>query len=79
MDDEVPDEMRECDRLVREAVMKISEHVDAVTILVSKKREDGEAGTWRLVVGSGNYYARYGQIKEWVIVEDASALNQEDE
>lgn len=68
--DKVPDEMVEADRLVNEAVQKISEYVDAVTIFVSKKREDGQSGTWRLVMGSGNWYARYGQIKQWVLVEE---------
>lgn len=70
MSNQVPEEMAEADRLVREAVQKISEHVDAVTVFVTKKRENGNDGTWRMAFGAGNYYARYGQIKQWVIFAD---------
>lgn len=73
-DSDVPDEMKEADRLVREAVERISEHVDAVTIFVTKKREDGRDGTWRLTFGSGNWYTRYGQIKQWVLSEDGLTM-----
>jgi hypothetical protein len=64
---DIPEEMREADRLVTEALGKLAEHVDAVTILISKRREDGCDGTWRMVNGSGNFYARFGHAKEWVL------------
>ena len=66
---DIPDEMVEADRLVREAVLKISEHVDGVQIFVSREKESHD-GTWRLSMGSGNWYARYGQVKQWVLAEE---------
>lgn len=75
---EVPDEMSEADRLIQEAVDKISEHVDSVQIFASKKREDGFQGTWKVVNGRGNYYARYGQIKQWIISEEGFEFGLKD-
>lgn len=73
-DQQVPDEMAEADRLIKEAVQKISGHVDAVRIFATKKREGGQDGTWRLSVGYGNWYAQYGQIRDWInLTEGESA------
>lgn len=65
----VPPEMIEANRLVKEFVAKISEHVDSVTVFVNKRREDGHRGTWRMVDGAGNWYARYGHIIDYVECE----------
>lgn len=67
---DVPEEMKEADRLVREAVSRISEHADAVTVFVTKRMENGKDGTWRMAFGAGNWYTRYGQIKHWCIQEE---------
>lgn len=68
---DIPEEMQEADRLVTDALNKLAEHVDAVTIFVSKRRTDGMDGTWKLSNGRGNFYARYGHVKEWVLAEEA--------
>ena len=66
MPDEVPSDMAETDRLVREFIDRISEHVDSVSVFVNKKRDCGNKGTWHMTNGYGNWYARYGQIMDWV-------------
>lgn len=54
------------------ALAILTEHFEAVTILVT--RFDGESGNtvsaWR---GRGNWHARYGQVREWVVKREAEA------
>lgn len=73
MSDETPEEAEEVelDKMMAEAVTKISEHADSVTIFATKKLEDGKGFTYRAHIGRGDYYARYGAIKAWVIGEDS--------
>lgn len=63
---EIPEDMSEANRLVDEFILKISEHVDSVTVFVNKKRDEGNKGTWHMINGYGNWYARFGQILDWV-------------
>lgn len=74
-----PEEMRAADGIIRQALNRLAEHVDSVTILVTKRREHGHNGTWRMVNGRGNFYARYGHAREWVLQteEDMKAGNNE--
>jgi hypothetical protein len=39
-------------------------HVDSVRVFITK-HENNELGTTRYDYGLGNWYAQYGQIKEW--------------
>lgn len=77
--DAPPPEMTAADRIAQEAVARLSEHCDAVTIFINKRREFGRDGTLRGVFGAGNWYARYGQIKQWVISEEAGAAGVSDD
>lgn len=72
-----PDEMKEVDRLVLQAVNNLAEHVDAVTILVNKRRNDGGEGTWQMVNGRGNWFARFGHAKAWVLQSEADMKEPE--
>lgn len=72
-DQPAPPEMAEADRIAQESVARLSEHCDAVTIFISRRREFGRDGTLRAVFGAGNWYARYGQVKQWIIAEEAEA------
>ena len=67
---QVPEGMEDADRIVREFVARVSEHVDSVQVFINKKRDDGKSGTWKMGFGAGNWYARYGQVREWLIIED---------
>lgn len=70
MNEKEAEETAEPDRLVREALLKLSEHCDSATIFVTKKLDNGNGETWRMVLGAGNYYARYGVIREWLNQEE---------
>ena len=58
MDDE---EMR---RITGDAATRLMEHFDNVQIFVSKKANDGL--TYSCCFGSGNWFARVGQVGEWL-------------
>lgn len=77
--DDTPPDMAEVDRLVTDFVNRVSEHVDAVTVLVSKKREDGHDGTWHLHIGRGNWYTRYGQLVDFMEREKARHYSERGE
>jgi hypothetical protein len=56
---------------VNEALNVLGEHFDSVHVFATR-HESGELnGTIRISRGTGNYFARYGQIKSWVSVEEA--------
>jgi hypothetical protein len=57
---------------------QLSEHFETVQIFVTKlcKKEDG---TINAQYGEGNWFARYGQIRQWVIKEEKSFKNIEEE
>ena len=57
--------------LVTRIATELSEQFDSVRIFVS--RHDGKAGTCRVSIGRGNFYAQYGQIREWLIEQEAIA------
>ena len=48
---------------IEHAKALLSEHFEAVQIFAS--RDEG-GGTMHVETGSGNFYARYGQIREWL-------------
>ena len=53
--------------LVDKAIAMLAEHFDTVQIFITKfDRDTTSAGT----KGSGNFYARRGQIRDWMIRED---------
>ncbi len=65
-----PDEPTAADKVREKAVERaldlLAEHYDAVQIFGSYKEED----TKRYVKGRGNYYARYGMVRQWVLREE---------
>ena len=53
--------------LVEKHTAELSEHFDSVIIFVTRL----EANATRCVVhGEGNYFARYGQVLDWIRRED---------
>lgn len=51
---------------------------DAVMVFASMFEPDGNTSYWAL--GDGNWCARFGQVKEWVVREEGkSARKQEDD
>lgn len=53
--------------LVENALNVLSEHFDSVSIFVNRHEGDG---TEHLSAGRGNFYARIGQVKEWLLQEE---------
>lgn len=52
---------------LKKAIHDLGEHFEAVQIFVSTHQPAEVGGTVHACVGVGNWYARYGQIREWVI------------
>jgi hypothetical protein len=59
----------EIQTLVDDAVAKLREHCDSVQIFVTVTPEDGSSDTWGCESGKGNFYARQGQIDEWLGIQ----------
>lgn len=55
---------------VEEHLAQLGEHFDTVTILVTKHDGSSEDGTLKIVRGQGNWFARYGQMIEWIRTQD---------
>jgi hypothetical protein len=49
---------------VKKHASQLGEHFDSVQIFCTK--HDGAEGTASVNCGEGNWFARYGQIREWV-------------
>ena len=52
---------------LKKAIHDLGEHFESVHIFVSTHQPAEVGGTVHACVGVGNWYARYGQICEWVI------------
>lgn len=48
---------------IEEAMDLLREHFDTVQVFCTRQDPDG---TVNLKIGVGNWFARYGQIKDWV-------------
>lgn len=57
---------------VETALDVLIERFDSVQVFATR-HEPTEGGTVRIEIGRGNLYARVGQIREWLIREDAAA------
>lgn len=54
-------------KLIEETVDNLSQHFDTVHVLAT--RYEG-SDTLNISKGSGNWYARYGQMREWLLKAD---------
>ncbi len=54
---------------VNEALKMLSEHFDSVQIFTTRY-DSSDVGTINIHKGIGNWYTRYGQVKEWCVRED---------
>jgi len=53
---------------VRKHVDELREHFDSVQIFCT--RYEGDEGTTNVHMGSGDFFARIGHVKDWIIAED---------
>jgi hypothetical protein len=61
-------------RILRNAAARLMEHFDTVHIFATRHIGSDE-GTIAAQHGEGNWYARRGQVGEWLVKQDADASN----
>lgn len=61
---------------VEKALDSLADFFETVHIFVTRHSSDNE-GTVGVTRGSGNWYARYGQVKEWALRQEEAANIQE--
>lgn len=73
MDFDVPedDEERDMDLLQRH-VSQLSMHFDTIQVFATRSHPDG---TVNCHYGDGNWFARYGQVRTWLVKEEQSFRN----
>jgi hypothetical protein len=59
--------------VLRKAAHDLGEHFDTIQIFVTTHQPAELGGTMHGSLGVGNWYARYGQIREWLIRTDEDA------
>ena len=64
--------------LVKKACQELGEHFDSVQIFTSRHEPGIEDGTLDASFGVGNFFSRYGQIKFWMLKQEAT-LGEETE
>ncbi len=62
----VPDDLEK----VQAVIDQLGEHFDSVQIFTTRHDEGGEGGTVNVALGSGNFYSRYGQCREWIVKQE---------
>lgn len=58
-------------KMIKMHAARLGEHFDSVLILVTR-HDTKEHKTVQLATGEGNFSARYGLAKEWVLKEEAT-------
>lgn len=53
--------------IVKKAAEQLGEHFDSVVILTTRYDPAVEQGTTNINWGCGNWFARYGQVREYLI------------
>lgn len=53
--------------MLKEACSKLGEHFDTVLILTTRHDPTVEGGTVSATWGTGNWFARYGQCREYLL------------
>ncbi len=58
---------------LKKSLHELSEHFDSVQILCTRYKGGDDGGTVNISMGEGNWFARYGQMKEWLIREEETS------
>jgi hypothetical protein len=56
--------------LLKSHVAKLMEHFESVQIFATRHMQSELGGTVNVQFGAGNWFARYGQVRAWVVKED---------
>lgn len=54
---------------IKHFAKELLEHVDSVRIFVSFPLPNNVTGSF--TTGLGNYYSQYGQVREWLLLQDS--------
>lgn len=63
------EKQEDLDRLKR-AVADLGEYFDTVHIFATRHESGTEDGTISISYGCGNWFARYGKVREWLVREE---------
>jgi hypothetical protein len=55
---------------IQDALDSLSEHYDSVHIFATRHEAETEKGTVSVQKGFGNWFARFGQVREWLLKQD---------
>ena len=61
--------------LINQHIEQLGEHFETVQIFVTIKDTTGD-GTAHVNRGTGNYFARYGQVQLWLAAEQAAHVKE---
>ena len=67
---------------VQKHLQALSEHFDTVQIFCTRHEAGEHDGTIDVQVGAGNWFARYGHVKHWLVTQeerDRQRVRREDE
>jgi uncharacterized alpha/beta hydrolase family protein len=68
-----PQEKGQWEEMVQKKASELAEHFDSVQLFVTGHR-GGEETTFSYEYGKGNFYARMGQINEWMTIQTPYAV-----
>lgn len=63
--------------LLENQINILKNHFDSIQIFASNFNEDDEDNTSHFNTGYGNWFSRYGQVKEWVIKCEEEAKHEQ--
>lgn len=66
----------QCLEMVSKCATELGEHFDSVQIIVTVNEPTTESGTLIYQAGTGNWFARFGSVREWLINQDEVARCQ---
>lgn len=72
----MPNEDSDNMKLLKRHTAMLREHFDSVQIFVTKRLEEGATASVRW---GDDYYARYGNVRAWLVQEDGVHAKCEDE
>lgn len=61
---------------ITKAVDTLMEHFDCVQIFVSQNAEGEHGGTVHHNYGAGNWFARYGQVRQWLVQKETRMMDE---
>ncbi len=59
--------------LLQKHVDQLMEQFDSVVLFTTRHEQAQSEGTVNLWCGAGNWFARYGQVREWLVRQEEQA------